>query len=73
MFFNNEIKIKEDRRGIFERNVEMLEADLRLRNMKGKGHLNGRSQRESRQVQGSELEERVLGDRAGFAPSQFMG
>ena len=28
---NNEIKIKEDRRGIFERNVEILEADLRLK------------------------------------------
>lgn len=34
--FYNEIKIKEDRRGIFKRNVEILEADLSLERYEGK-------------------------------------
>jgi hypothetical protein len=33
--FYNEIKIKEDRRGIFKRNVEILEGDLRLKRHEG--------------------------------------
>lgn len=34
--FYNEIRIKEDRRGVFKRSVEILETDLRPKRYEGK-------------------------------------